>query len=472
MVRTSWVLVGGVALVCCSASRSSPSIADEPLAGAVRIPSAAAERNRRPNVVLFFADDVGAECFGCYGGESYRTPRIDALAAGGLQFTAAHSTPLCTPSRVRLMTGRDSVFNYWDFGVLHPGEESFGQWFQRAGYVTAVAGKWQLFGNRKDGPKSGTGTRPEDAGFARWCLWQIFELGSRYSSPVLEIDGTLHRRGVDDYGPHVVRDWALEFLEENREQSFFLYYPMILAHDPFVATPQGEAGADGSRQDHFADMIACMDEIVGSVADRLAQLGLAEDTLLLFLTDNGTHSSIRSRRGGEVIPGGKGTAAAIGTRIPLIAHWPGTIEPGSTWGGLVDLCDFVPTLAELTGIEVPQEPKRDGISFAPILRGDQPERVREWIHLYYCPRPLSAAAQEIQLAYDSEYKLYVDGQLFDLRSDPGELTPIVARDDTEATRAARTRLQAVLDAYPERGLSLAQKEAEPTPLPAGASDDG
>jgi arylsulfatase A len=128
------------------------------------------ESGRRPNVVLIMADDVSWECFGCYGAEDYKTPNIDALAAKGIRFANCYSTPICTPSRVKLMTGKHNFRNYTHFGYLDPKEKTFAQLLRSAGYKTAIAGKWQLNGLYHRAEGSTDSTRPHKAGFDEYCL--------------------------------------------------------------------------------------------------------------------------------------------------------------------------------------------------------------------------------------------------------------------------------------------------------------
>ena len=138
---------------------------------------------KKLNVVLIMADDVGYECFSAYGSKEFSTPRLDALAAKGMRFEHCHSTPLCTPSRVNLMTGKSNVFNYVDFGVFPKGEPTFANHFKAQGYATAVAGKWQLL-------TAQSGISPAEAGFDRHCVWNIPGTErSRYWKPSLMHDG-------------------------------------------------------------------------------------------------------------------------------------------------------------------------------------------------------------------------------------------------------------------------------------------
>ena len=196
----------------------------------------------RPNIVLVMADDVSWEAFGCYGAEDYETPNIDALAAKGIRFEHCYSTPICTPSRVMIMTGKYNFRNYTHFGYLNPQEKTFGNLLQEAGYRTAVAGKWQLNGLYNNLPGYDDNTRPFKVGFDEYCLWQLTkgkQVGERFWSPPLEQNGKFISAEENNgkYGPDIFCDFICDFMHRNREQTFFAYYPMVLVHDPFVPTP-------------------------------------------------------------------------------------------------------------------------------------------------------------------------------------------------------------------------------------------
>ena len=191
-----------------------------------------------PNIILIMADDLGYEAIGANGGTSYNTPNIDQLADNGIRFEYCYSQPLCTPSRVKIMTGISNVRNYIRFGILDTNQTTFGHLFQEAGYATCIVGKWQL---GKD-PMS-----PHKAGFDEHCLWQVREgrtdktgRDTRFSRPELETNGEIKRYDDDHFGPQIVADYGLDFIERKHGEGkpFLLYYPMILTHCPFSPTPE------------------------------------------------------------------------------------------------------------------------------------------------------------------------------------------------------------------------------------------
>lgn len=416
---------------------------------------AATTSGPRPNLILIMADDFGYECVGANGGESYRTPHLDRLAAAGVRFEHAHSYPLCTPTRVALMTGKHNIRNYLQFGTLPRGETTFAQLLRQAGYATGICGKWQL-GKEADSP--------QHFGFEESLLWQQTRRPPRYANPGLERQGVAEDYAKGEYGPDLINDFALDFVSRHRDRPFFLYYPMILTHDPFQPTPESadwdpKAVGEGVNRDvrHFAEMTAYLDKLIGRLDARLAELGIRDHTLLLFLGDNGTHSSVTSRFRGADYRGGKGTTTARGTHVPLIASWPAAMKEGRVCRDLVGAVDLLPTLCEAAGVAVPEG--IDGVSFLPQLRGE-PGSPRDSLYLWYSPRQRPDLSVK-EFAFDRTHKLYRDGRLFDLAADPLEegepLAPQVAP-------GARGKLQAVLDRYADARpgeLDRAFREAKP-----------
>ena len=322
----------------------------------------------RPNVILIMADDVSWECFGCYGGEDYNTPRIDQLAAEGVKFEHCYSTPICTPSRVKLMTGKYGFRNYTHFGYLNPKERTFGHMMQESGYKTAIAGKWQLNGLYNQLPGNQDASRPNRAGFDESLLWQVTkgkggDGGERFWNPPLEQNGTFisKEQNAGKYGPDLLTDFVCDFIERNREQPFFVYYPMVLVHDPFVPTPKTVGDqpiteqlnkapkSPADKKKNFVAMVQYMDFLIGRIADKVDELGLGEETIILFTADNGTNTGIRSQWNGVEIKGGKAGMKDNGTHVPLIARWKGHTPSGKALPDLVDFTDFYATLLDVAG---------------------------------------------------------------------------------------------------------------------------
>jgi len=401
--------------------------------------SAAAAEAKRPNIVLIMADDFGYECVTANGGQSYQTPHLDQLAAAGLRFEHCHVQPLCTPTRVQLMTGRFNVRNYLQFGTLLRAETTFAQLLKPAGYATGICGKWQL-GRELDSP--------QHFGFDEACLWQHTRRPPRYANPGLEYNGVEKDFNQGEYGPRLVNDFALDFITRHKDGPFFLYYPMILTHNPFQPTPDSadwDPQAVGEKVNdhvkHFADMTAWMDKMVGRLDAKLGELGIRDNTLLLFLGDNGTLGTVTSRFQNADYRGGKGSTISHGTHVPLIASWPAVIKTGRVNGDLISSTDFLPTICEAAGVRAPAG--IDGVSFLPQLRGE-PGTPRPWLYSWYSPRQ-QANMTVREWAFDHRYKLYRDGRFFELATDPEEKSPVPIDSLSGDAAAAARKLQAVLD---------------------------
>lgn len=398
------------------------------------------------NIVLIMADDLGYECLGCYGSTSYKTPFLDELARTGMRFERCYSQPLCTPSRVQIMTGQYNFRNYTEFGILDPKQKTFGHLLQKAGYATCVAGKWQLYGSVDQRPEvRGTGSLPDQAGFDEHCLWQVDKRGSRYKDPEIVQNGKYRDDMQGKYGPDVFCDYILDFIERHRTKPFFVYFPMALVHSPFVPTPDSEDWAKDKHENnpkYFADMVAYMDKIVGRIVQRLDELGLREKTLVLFTGDNGTSKGIKSKLGDRVIEGGKGDTTDAGTHAPLIANSKGIVPAGKVCGDLVDFSDFYPTFAEIAGAMQSENMIIDGRSFVPQIRS-RLGNPRDWIFCHYDPKWGKWKLK--RFVRDKRWKLYANGELYDVQADPLEDNPIQLGKDDRQAAAARKRLQAVLD---------------------------
>lgn len=417
----------------------------------------ASEAAERPNFLLILADDVGQEVLGCYGGESYATPHLDALAESGMRFRHAYSMPSCHPTRLALMTGRYPFRHDATWGDFPQEEEAttFASRLREAGYATAVAGKWQLTLLR-DNPD-----HAQQLGFDNSDLFGWHE-GPRYYEPLIYRNGTVGDDTVGHYGPDLYVRSLIDFMAAHRDRPFLAYYPMAVCHDVTndldKPVPHGPFG----RYDSYAEMVAEMDRAVGRLVAALNALRLRENTLLLFLSDNGTpqrsivraegdtliREPIVSRQHGRDVSGGKTTLTDWGTRVPMIANWPEVIAPGQVVNDLVDCSDVWPTLMDLAGIALPKARRIDGVSFAGRLRGEA-STPRGWVFAQQPMRRDRDSGELSQLTATphwvrtARWKLYHDGRLIDMQTDPHEQHPILADADTGESSAARDLLTTV-----------------------------
>jgi arylsulfatase A len=389
-----------------------------------------AAQQQGPNIVLIMADDLGFECLEVNGGESYRTPFLNKLAADGVRFENCHSQPLCTPSRAQIMTGKYNVRNYRNFGVLERDQTTFAHLFKDAGYSTCIAGKWQL-GSEEDSPAY--------FGFDEYCLWQ-HTLGrvdtakhdTRFSNPILDINGTI-KRHEGEYGPDIVSDYICEFIDRNTGGPFLAYYPMILTHCPFVPTPDSEnwdptdMGSLTYKGDtaYYSDMVNYMDKLVGKIIAKLDEKGLRENTLILFTGDNGTDQPVVSILDGKEYPGGKSFTTDNGTHVPLIASWNGEIKKGWVCDDLIDFTDILPTICKAAQIDIPKDLTLDGRDFMAQLYGKRGQP-RDWIYGWYCPRGVDLKVW----TRNEQYKLYTSGEFYNVERDMLEKKPL----DTEGLK--------------------------------------
>ncbi|WP_127137608.1 sulfatase-like hydrolase/transferase [Flagellimonas oceanensis] len=407
------------------------------------------QQNQNPNIILIMADDLGYETLGVYGGNSYKTPNLDKLAAGGMRFEHCYAMPLCTPSRVQLMTGKYNDRNYIGFGLLDPNEKTFGHYMQQAGYKTYIAGKWQLLGSPRQQELAGNkiGTLPEQAGFDDYCLWQIDQFGSRYKDPVLSIKGEGTRKFEGEYGPDIFVDRINSFMRENKDNPFFVYYPMALTHDPFVPTPDNENFQDFNSKSrindpkYFGDMVSYMDKLVGRIVSEIETLGITDNTLILFIGDNGTDHDVTSVVNNTELTGDKGRTTDAGTHVPFIASWQGKIKKGSVNPNLVDFTDFLPSIVEAaTHAELPEE-KTDGLSFYPQLLGKNTV-TRDWIFCHYDPN--WNGFEPRTYVQDTIWKLYGNGELYNIENDKLEQNPLKPDNQTPEVQQIVGKFRAVL----------------------------
>jgi len=408
---------------------------------------------QKPNIVLIMADDLGYECVNSYGGTSYNTPNLSVLANTGMQFENCHSQPICTPSRVKLMTGKSNKKNHVEFGYLDPKEKAFSQILRKSGYATLIAGKWQL---GKDV------SLPNHFGFDEHLLWQLSTTGrdslardKRYVNPVLEQNGELYEKNQGRYSTDMIVDYINDFMMRKKNQPFLVYYPMILTHCPFVPTPHSKdwnAFDMGSKTykgnaKYFGDMVSYMDFSIGRIVNKIDQLGLRENTIILFIGDNGTDKPIVSMMDNIEVEGGKGKTTDNGTHVPLIVNWKGVIKPNSKSRNLVDFSDFFPTLFDLAGVPVEASMDLDGVSFYPELTNKNGPK-RKWIHTWYNrnggSNPLFRSHEWVR---NENYKMYVGNRFYNVKKDPYEKNNIPFSEMSKEEKGIRKEFIEVLGSY-------------------------
>lgn len=397
------------------------------------------------NVIVIMADDLGAEGLSCYGSEIYTTPNLDRMAREGVRFNNAYATPLCTPTRVMIMsglypprTGFQGLIGKGP-GVRMPASiKTFGHYFRDAGYQTAIAGKWQL-GKFHEFPG-----QPVEHGFDTYCMWTWFYKGkksSRFYQPQIHREGKIFDRSASDFGPDEYNEFLLEFIDENAKKPFCIYYPMALVHSPFIHPPELEELARTKYTDDldkqtiaYGHMITYMDHLVGKILSRLKKHGIEKNTLVLFTGDNGTGRQITSRLAGMDLKGGKGTMTEAGSRVPFIAWWPDTIKPGVR-DEFFCLVDLVPTITTLAGIKLDR--KVDGMDLSHLLTGKK-GKDRELVLINH---------GRGYFVRDKRFRLNQDGKFYDIPVASDKERYSEKRATNSEHDAHRQRLQRILDEF-------------------------
>lgn len=372
--------------------------------------SVAAQSSRPPNVVFILADDLGRGHCGCYGQTKIRTPNIDRLAAEGMKFNQFYSgANVCAPSRSTLMTGlhcgHTAVRNNGLKRHLYDEDVTVAEVLKKAGYATGGFGKWGL--GLPDTP--GVAVKQ---GFDTWCgqysqthahfYYPFFLMKDLKRVPLPENEGKRRGRYVQD----VIHEEALKFIDANKDRPFFAYLPYILPHVELLAPPEARReyegkfpkigrpdprpGYQGSDDAHaeFAGMVTYFDKLVGQVLERLDKLGIADNTIVFFSSDNGpqpgawTDIFVDYFDGNGPFRGAKTNFYEGGIRVPLLVRWPGKVKAGSTSEFVGYFPDVMPTVAELAGASQHLPRQIDGLSFAPTLLG-RPGEQKAHAYLYW-----------------------------------------------------------------------------------------
>ncbi len=330
---------------------------------------AAVGAERLPNFVILYADDLGYGDLGCYGHPTIRTPNLDRMAAEGMRFTQFYSAaPVCTPSRAALLTGRLPIRNGMcgttrrvlyanSTGGLPASEITIAEALKTKGYATACVGKWHL-GHQPQ-------YLPTRNGFDSY-------FGIPYSNdmrptPLLRNEALFEEPAVQEtLTPRYTRE-AVEFIRRSRERPFFLYLAYTFPHVPLHASDRFRGK---SLRGLYGDVVEEVDWSVGEVLSVLRETGLAENTLVMFSSDNGPWL-VKGLDGGSagLLRDGKGSAWEGGMREPGLFWWPGRIKAGTVQRRMATTMDVFPTLLELAGVELPRDRELDGRSIAPVLLG-------------------------------------------------------------------------------------------------------
>ncbi|MCO6044870.1 arylsulfatase [Aeoliella sp. ICT_H6.2] len=442
-------------------------------------PVPAADRSDTPNIILIVADDLGYGELGCYGQQIIRTPRIDELAADGVRFTDFYSgSPVCAPSRCVLMTGKSPAHAYIrdngdykpdsalkaKYGFEFPGQQpipaeevTLAEVLKQCGYATAAMGKWGL-------GHFGTSGDPNSQGFDLFFGYNCQRHAHNHYPSFLWRNGERVEYPGNDgksltgetFSQDEFTREALQFIREKQDQPFFLYLPVIIPHlsiqVPESSLAEYEGKIDETPYEHhgylkhpaphagYAAMVTHLDKAVGQVVDLVDELGLAEDTLIIFTSDNGptyerlggSDSEFFHSAGG--LRGLKGSIYEGGIRVPLVARWPGHIKPDTESDAVSAFWDLMPTVCEVVGADCPQD--ANGVSILPAMTGDGQVADRDYLIWEF---PGYGGQQAIRMG---DWKGVVRNtkrgntklELYDLQNDPAEANNVAKQHPQRVAR--------------------------------------
>lgn len=415
---------------------------------------------KTPNVIYILADDLGYGDLSFQGQEKFKTPNIDRLASEGLVFTQHYSgSTVCAPSRSALMTGRHTGHTYVRGNREHKpeGQEplpaatfTVAKLFKSAGYVTGAFGKWGLGSPGSEGD-------PNQQGFDEFFGYNCQRLAHNYypyhlwhNQEKVMLPGN-EGRLTSDYAPDLIQREAIRFIEANRDKPFFMYYPSVIPHAELVAPekymekfrgkflpekefkgyddgPNYRLGPYGSQTEShaaFAAMVNILDDHVGQIVARLHELGIADNTLIIFTSDNGPHLEGGADpdyfNSNGPLRGYKRDLYEGGIRVPFIAWWPETIAPGTT-GHVAAFWDFLPTVAHLLDSKI--ETETDGISYLPVMLGKNAKQEKHpWLYWEFHEKGLT---QAVRMDNWKAIRKGLDGkiELYNLDADIGETNDV------------------------------------------------
>ena len=421
------------------------------LIGAGSAAAAFAQSTRRPNIIFIMADDLGYGDLGCYGQKTIKTPNIDRLCAEGMKFTDVYAgATVCAPSRCVLMTGKHGGHatvrgNRNPEVPLRPDDVTVAEVLKTAGYTTAQFGKWGVGGPVTLGRPNAQGFDEFFGYLSQWHAHDHFP-GHLWNNEAEYFIGNNRSGARGTFAHDLFTDKALDFMDRTIEKPFFLYLPYAVPH---TNNELGRRTGDGMEVPHygsysdrdwpnpekgFAAMIEFLDRDVGRIMDKLDDLGIAENTIIFFTSDNGPHSEgghdpeFFGSRGG--LRGIKRDLYEGGIRVPMIARWKGTVEAGSESDLPWAFWDVLATCAELAGVPAPRD--GDGVSVKPTLLG-QTQQAHEYLYWEFHERSYKRA---VRMGKWKGVKLSADValELYDLSNDVGETRDVAASNPQIVTR--------------------------------------
>ncbi len=336
----------------------------------------------KPNFVVIFTDDQGYGDLGCYGSKTMRTPRLDQLAAEGTRFTSSYAQVVCGPSRSALLTGRYPVRS---LGWSMPGSEiTIAELLREGGYATGCIGKWDV---------SNRAAIVDRMPIAQGFDYYYGTLGANDNARVTFHENNEQVGETDDMASltRLYTDKSIEFLRKNKNRPFFLYLAHTMVHSVIDASSDFKGKSKGGL---YGDTVEELDFQTGRLLDAIDELGLRENTLVIFTTDNGPWNNmqgpLRKKHDGQIAWGssgplreGKGSTYEGGLRVPCIARWPGRVPEGASSDAIFATIDFLPTFAKLADCKIPSDRVIDGVDQTELLLGKNPTGSRD-NYFYFC----------------------------------------------------------------------------------------
>ncbi|MFV0540217.1 MAG: sulfatase-like hydrolase/transferase [Aestuariibaculum sp.] len=386
-------------------------------------------------VIFILADDIGAEWIGAYGCTSQQTPNIDRLAEHGYVFDNFSSLPLCAPSRQTILTGTHQFRRHKYGNVMPNGSLTFLQILNKQGFKNGLFGKWDGF------------DRDIDLADFKIDDYAVFNKGNRrFWNPEIKENNLIKTYNKTDYGPDIYNSKLLDFISTNKDQKFFAYYAMALGHWPFVPTPNSQNKNETNWQTNFKDMVDYADKLIGKVISHLETLGIADETLIIFTTDNGTYPELTAQLNNNIAKGGKSYSILSGQHVPFIISY-GKHFKHKRIKELSDFTDIFPTLMDVAQVKTLPEnyTKPDGESLLPFLLQNKP-RKKQYTLSYFGANNFRSDMRALHIR-NERWKLYSDGRLVDIKNDPKEYHFTVGFNENDTQKEARKKLSNELDTY-------------------------
>lgn len=427
----------------------------------------------RPNVILMMADDLAFDDLSCYGSDRIQSPILDKMASEGMRLTSFYAgASVCSPSRMALLSGSYPARLGWQQGVLGYGMKpntglsndvfTLAELFQAGGYRTAISGKWHV-GDRN--------MRPHRQGFeSTFYLLASNNIGR----DIYREDTVIHQDFDNRKLSEAITDEVLRVIHSDANEPFFIYVPFTAPHFPAEAHPDWKGPSDDKLAE-YVEVVEELDYRVGQILDAVKSKGIDNETLMIFISDNGAQAGQRTTEGSGPWSGMKWSSREGGTRVPAILRWPGVIQPGQTCHEMIAAIDLYPTLAQACGLQLnlpPEAQRLDGVSIWETVTGAARKHARNELLYWHGFGQATAIRQgDYKLFFGSGEKHSADPNisegpaLFNLAADPGEANDI-RQDHPERVQKLLELARMRLTEIDENATPIGQWEGSPAVAPS------